>query len=41
MIWIIDASAAVEIVLRRNHSNSIGKILEEAEQVIAPEIFVA
>lgn len=41
MIWIIDASAAVEVVLGRKHSKSIGMILKDAEEVYAPEIFVA
>ncbi len=41
MIWIIDASAAIEIVLGRKHSKSIGAILQDAEEVIAPDLFIA
>lgn len=41
MIWIIDASAAIEVVLGQKHSETVGMILQEAEEVIAPELFVA
>lgn len=41
MTCIIDASAAVELILGREHSMSIGNIIQDAEQIITPEIFVA
>jgi len=41
MIVVVDASAAVELVLRRPQADAIARHLEEAEWVLAPALFVA
>ena len=40
MIWILDASAAIEIVLQREHANSIQNDIRMANYVISPQLFV-
>lgn len=41
MTWVLDASAAVEVVLGRRHSYKIIDIMSNADRVIAPELFIA
>ena len=41
MIVVLDASAAVEIVLQRKSAQKLGKIVQEADWVIAPTLFIA
>ena len=41
MIAVIDASAAVELALRRAHAEVIERDLADAEWVLAPTLFVA
>lgn len=41
MIAIIDASAAVEVILQRDSSATLMTLLAEAEWVIAPTVYVA
>jgi len=41
MIWVLDASAAVEIVLGRKHSQKLLGELLAAESIITPELFLA
>jgi len=38
---ILDASAAIEIVLQRDRGARFGATLEEADVVLAPDLFVA
>lgn len=39
MIIVLDASAAIEIALNREHSNTFREILRNSDLVIAPDIF--
>lgn len=41
MIAVIDASAAVEVILQRDSSETLMTLLAEAEWVIAPTVYVA
>ena len=41
MILALDASAAAEVVLARPKARFMGKAIEEAEWVLAPDLFVA
>ncbi|MBN2414654.1 type II toxin-antitoxin system VapC family toxin [bacterium] len=41
MICVLDASAALEVVLHRKHANQIEDHILNAEQVIAPDLYVA
>ena len=41
MIIILDASAAVEIVLRRENSKRLLPYIEDAEWILAPGLFVS
>ena len=41
MIIILDTSAAIEIVLRRDKSESYSELLSKADWVIAPDIYVS
>ena len=38
---VIDASAAIEIVLDRTHAATMATALDRAEEVLAPDLFVA
>jgi len=37
---VLDASAAIEVALRRGQAASLAEILEQADVVLAPELFV-
>lgn len=37
---VLDASAALEIALQRSHAAALASVLEEADVVLAPELFV-
>ena len=37
---VLDASAAVEVVLGRNQAKRLAGVLEEADVVLAPELFI-
>lgn len=41
MIIILDASAAVEIVLQRQKSGELNRFIEDADWIAAPGLFVA
>ncbi len=41
MILVLDTSAAIEMALYRSKAGSIGGFLQNAEWVIAPDIFIA
>ena len=41
MIVVLDASAAIEIVLQRESAKQLGEIVLEADWVIAPTLFIA
>ncbi len=41
MILVLDASAAVEIVLQRANGQRLFRTIEEAEWILAPTLFVA
>lgn len=41
MILILDASAAVEIVLQRGNSQRLFRAVEEAEWILAPALYIA
>jgi predicted nucleic acid-binding protein len=41
MITVLDASAAVEVVLQRPQADEIGEIILKADWVIAPTLFIA
>jgi predicted nucleic acid-binding protein len=38
---VLDASAAVEIALRHDRAVEFGRLLQEADEVLAPELLVA
>lgn len=38
---VIDASAACEVVLQRGRAGSFEKLIRDADEVIAPELYVA
>ena len=41
MITVIDASAALEVVLRREFADKLASYLSQAEWVIAPTLFIS
>ncbi|ADK81744.1 type II toxin-antitoxin system VapC family toxin [Sediminispirochaeta smaragdinae] len=41
MIVVLDPSAAVEILLKRNNSTILQRLLIEAETVISPDLYIA
>ncbi len=41
MIVVVDASAAVEVVLDRSRAEELRSYLEEADYVIAPDLYVS
>ena len=41
MIAVLDASAAVEVILQRSHADDIQDALAEADLVVAPDLYVA
>lgn len=41
MIVVLDASAAIELVLNRTNAPDIQKILHQADYVIAPDLYVS
>jgi predicted nucleic acid-binding protein len=41
MIVVLDASAAVEIVLQREGAEQLGDVLRQADWVIAPTLFIS
>jgi predicted nucleic acid-binding protein len=41
MIVVLDASAAVEIVLQRDGAEQLGDVLRQADWVIAPTLFIS
>lgn len=41
MIAVLDASAAVEVILRRKEARAVHAALVEAERVFAPDLYVA
>ena len=41
MIAVLDASAAVEIVLRRTHANRFADIVKNADMVLSPLLFIS
>ncbi len=41
MIAVVDASAAIEIVLHRHGADRLGTFLQDADYVIAPDLYVA
>ena len=41
MIVVLDASAAIEIVLHRNSAENLAKYIIEADWVIAPTLFIS
>jgi len=41
MIVVVDASAAIEIVLQRNSAEKLSKLVIEADWVIAPTLFIS
>ena len=40
MIIVLDTSAAVEIVIQREHSSDLGRYISEADCVIAPTLYI-
>ena len=40
MIIVLDTSAAVEIVLQREHAIYLGRKVAEADWIIAPSLFI-
>lgn len=38
---VIDASSAIEIVLDRTHAAGLAEVLDRAEEVFAPDLFIA
>ncbi len=38
---VLDASAAIEVVLGRSQAGRLGGVLEEADVVLAPDLFIA
>ena len=38
---ILDASAAIEVVLRRSKASQFAELLEQADEVLAPDLLVA
>ena len=40
MRLVLDASAALEVVLRRSKASEFGRMLEEADQVLAPDLII-
>jgi len=41
MIAVLDVSAAIEILLKKEKSDLFGKIYQDASWIIAPELFIA
>jgi len=41
MITVLDTSAAIEIVLSRDPTNQLNKVVREADWVIAPTLFIS
>ena len=40
MIIVLDTSAAIEIVIQREHSADLGRNIAEADCVITPTLFI-
>jgi predicted nucleic acid-binding protein len=41
MIIVLDTSAAIEIILKKDKANIFNKVIEKAKWIIAPDIFVS
>ncbi len=41
MILILDTSAAIEVVLQREHSKSFSNHISNADWVIAPDVYIS
>ena len=41
MIAVLDASAAIELILARSAANELSQLISEAELVLAPDLYIA
>ncbi len=41
MIIVLDTCAAAEIVLKREHANTFGQLVSNADWVVAPDVFIS
>lgn len=41
MITVLDASAAIELILSRSAANELSQLVSEAELVLAPDLYIA
>jgi len=41
MIVVLDASAAIEVVLQRKHAKQLGILIQESDWLIAPSLFIS
>lgn len=41
MITVLDASAAIELLLSRSAANELSELVSEAELVLAPDLYIA